>query len=371
MKRIVIFIAALCAASSSLNAAGFYQANQSAAAAGVANAFVATANDASAVMYNPAGLAWQDGISATAGVLLNYRDSSVKLPGGIAPNDGVEDTVGQLYLSWMPHAGRLGAAFGFAPLYQVNNTWGTAFGAASGDTKLNIDHATFDTVYAINSSLAIGAGADWYLTRASLSQGVNNFKGNDFASFGAHLSVMWKPRTAWSVGGMLRSGSKVSISGATTDTLKFKLPDMVRLGVAHDFADVWRLEGDVSWTRWSALKDMNVINAGVVTQSNPLNLRDTIKAALGLTWTWRKNTQFRIGYAYEQGANKAAGFNPIIADQDGHQISLGGGADLSGMHVDMAYSYTFFSKRIATGTYAGTYRDRRQAVLLSVSKRFD
>ncbi|MDX8408166.1 MAG: outer membrane protein transport protein [Mariprofundaceae bacterium] len=371
MTRFWIFLVLLVAASSSVQAAGFFQANQSAAAAGVANAFVATANDASAVMYNPAGLAWQDGISVTAGVLLNYRDSSVKLPAGVAPNDGVEDTIGQLYLSWMPHDGRIGAAFGFAPLYQVNNTWGAAFGTASGDTKINVDHASFDTFYALSSTLAIGGGADWYINRVTLTQGANSFKGNDFASFGGHVSVMWKPRPAWSVGAMLRSGANISVSGSAGDTFKMKLPDSISVGVAHDFADVWRLEGDLGWTRWSALKDMNVVKAGVISQANPLNLKDTLKASLGLTWTWREATQFRFGYAYDQGANKSNGFNPAIADQDGHQISLGAGGSLSGMHVDLSYSYTYYSKKTATGTYAGTYRDRRQALLLSISKRFE
>ncbi len=371
MTRFWILLAALCAAATSVQAAGFYQANQSASAAGVANAFVATANDASAVMYNPAGFAWQDGISVTAGFLVNYRDSSVRLPAGVAPNEGVEDPVGQLYLGWMPHDGSMGFAFGFSPLYQVNNAWGTTFGAASGNTKISVDHASFDTVYALSSTLAIAGGADWYINRVSLTQGTNTFNGNDFASFGGHVSMLWRPAPAWSVGAMLRSGADISVSGSANDTFKMKLPDSVTLGVAHDFVDVWHLEGDISWTRWSALKDMNVVTAGVVTQIHPLNLKDTLKVSLGLTWTWRESTEFRFGYAYDQGANKSAGFNPAIADQDGHQISIGAGGTLSGMHIDLAYSYTFYSNKTATGTYAGIYRDRRQALQLSVSKRFE
>jgi long-subunit fatty acid transport protein len=373
MKRFWILILALFAASSPVHASGFYQANQSAAAAGVANAFVATANDASAIMYNPSGLAWQDGTSIAAGVLLNYRNNSVKIPGGIAPNRSEEPTVGQLYMGWMPHDGRLGFGFGFAPLYQVNNTWGSPFGVSpSGTTKISVDHASFDAFYAVSSTLAIGVGADWYLTRASLTQGAVTFKGKDYAGFGGHVSALWKPAPTWSVGAMLRSGSRVSLSGNVNETLKIKLPDMLTLGVAHDFADVWRLEGDVSWSRWSTLKDLNVVtNAGTVSQANTLNLRDTLKAALGLTWTWRENTQFRFGYAYDQGANKSAGFNPVLSDQDGHQLSIGAGGALSGMHVDLAYSYTFFANKAATGAYAGTYRDRRQAIMLSVSNRFE
>ena len=170
---------------------------------------------------------------------------------------------------------------------------------------------------------------------------------------------------------MLRSGATINVAGKASDSMSFKLPDQATLGIAHDFNDVWHFETDVKWTRWSALKDMSVKTAGIVTQPNALNLRDTLTVMAGLTWTWRENTQLRFGYAYDQGANKSAGFSPLLADQDGHKISAGVGADVYNMHIDLAYQYGLYNKKTATGTFAGTYRDRRQSMLLSVSKKFD
>lgn len=370
MKRILFVMGSLFIGSAWAYAGGFTQPDQSASAAGVANAYVATADDASALAYNPAGIAWQSGISATAGLRMGFRDSSVKLPAGsIGSNNGDETTIGHIYASWMPHDGRLGAGIGISPLYQVNNEWSTAFPATAGVTKLMVDHVTLDFIYAINSDLAFAAGGDWYVTRATLSQGVKNFRGNDLASFGGHASLMWKPMPAWSAGLMFRSGSSISISGQANDNLSFKLPDEVTAGIAHDFADVWKLEADVKWTRWSAMKDLNV--SGTVPQLNPLNLRDTLTVMTGLTWTWWPNSQLRAGYAYDQGANRNIGFSPVIADQDGHRISLGAGGDIYDMHMDLAYTYTYYTDKTVTGTYAGTYRDRKQAINFSVSKTFD
>jgi long-chain fatty acid transport protein len=372
MKRILFFLGSLFMGSAWAYAGGFSQPDHSASAAGVANAYVATADDASALAYNPAGIAWQSGISTTAGIHMDFRDSSVVLPAGpVAPNDGNESTIGHIYASWMPRDSRLGAGIGISPLYKTNNEWNTAFPGAAGLTKLMVDHITLDLIYAINSDLAFAVGGDWYITRATLSQGIQTFQGNDLASFGGHASLMWKPMPAWSAGLMFRSGSKISISGQTNDKLSFKLPDEVTVGIAHDFTDVWRLEADVKWTRWSALKDMHVSTLGLISQSNPLDLRDTLTAMTGLTWTWRQNSQIRAGYAYDQGANRSLGFNPMIADQDGHRLSLGAGGDAFGVHMDLAYSYTYFTNKTATGTYAGTYRDRKQAVNFSVSKTFD
>jgi len=200
---------------------------------------------------------------------------------------------------------------------------------------------------------------------------VKSFRGSNFTGFGGHVSVMWRPIYAWSLGVMVRSGATIDVSGGASDVMSFKLPDQVRLGVAHDFSDVWRLETDVKWTRWSSLKKMNVTTGGVVTQLNPLDLRDTFTVMTGLTWTWSDNAQIRLGYAYDQGSNRSAGFSPVVADQDGHKVSIGMGGVINGLHIDLAYQYGFYSKKTAIGAFAGTYRDRRQSVLLSVSQTFE
>ena len=367
MKRLFIFIAA-CSYAAAAHAGGFEQVNQSAAGAGVSNAFAATANDASALAYNPSGIAWQPGVTVAGGIDLSFRNSSVKIPGGVASNTGTEPTFGQFYAAWVPRDGRLAAGIGFSPLYAANNNWSDAFGAASGVGKLTVDHTTADLVYAIDSSLAVGMGGDWYITRATLSQGTKNFKGTDVASVGGHASLLWKPLPAWSLGAVYRSGANISMT-KSNDTLSFKLPDQVTVAIAHDFSDVWHMETDLKWSRWSVLKGINV--TGVNAQTNTLDLRDTLTAMVGLTWTWRENTQVRIGYAYDQGANRTRNYNPLIADQDGHRVSLGGGGDVFGLHVDLAYQYTFYAKKTATGAYAGNYRDRRQSVVFTVSNQFN
>lgn len=371
MKRVVIIFAAMLVGLTQAQAGGFGQPNQSASAAGVSNAFVATANDASALMYNPSGIAWLSGVSVMATGRLDYRNSSVKSGASVASNAGIEPFVGSIYAAWSPRNRRLSAGFGFSPLFAINNDWKNAFPSTSGTTKLTVDHSTFDAVYALNSDLAIGFGGDWYVARSTMTQGAKTFRGNDFASFGGHASLMWKPMPTWSVGAMLRSGPTINMSGKNNETLSFSLPDSASVGIAHVFSDVWRLETDVKWTRWSALKNMNIANANIVTQANPMNLRDTLTVMTGLSWTWRENTQFRLGYAYEQGANRSLNFSPAIADQDGHRISMGAGADLFGVHMDIAYQYVFYSKKTATGAFAGIYNDRRQILMVSVSGTFD
>ncbi len=351
-------------------AAGFEQPNHAATAAGVANAVAATADDPSALIYNPAGIAWQHGLSIAFSGYTDYRNSSVKIPAGIAPNRGNNATSESLFVSWSPRSSRWSAGFGLSPLYQLDNDWRVAFPGSAGTAKITVDHLTLDSVYAYNSDLAVGAGLDWYVTRAQMQQNGNNFSGRDMGGFGLHLSTLWKVRPAWSLAAVYRSGASVSIHQGSAQ-MAFKLPDHLTLAVAHDLNDHWRLEGDLKYSRWSLLKQLNVTQAGAVVQNNPLNLHDAITLMTGLTWTWRENAQIRFGYAFEQGANRSAGFSPIVADQDGHRLSLGAGGQIGVVHLDLAYQYVFYAQKSATGAFAGTYRDRRQSLLFTLSTHID
>ncbi|MCF7821186.1 MAG: outer membrane protein transport protein [Mariprofundaceae bacterium] len=361
---------ACCIGMTAAHAGGFSNPNMSASALGVANAVVASADDVSAAAYNPAGIAWQDGIQAMLGVEAQYRNSSVKLNSAVAPNRGSAGNPGHFYASWMPHDGAVGVALGYNTPYELDNDWALAFPASAGTSKLRLDRFTLDAIYAVNSSLAVAGGLDWYLSSADITLPGQSFSAKDKTGLGGHVSMKWKPAPTWSVGAMARLGSSIKFSNGLSQTLNLKLPDEFTLGVAHDIADAVRLELDAEWSRWSRLKDLNVMAGTTVLQSHLLNMNDSLTLMAGATWFWRENAQFRFGYAYDQEAAGSTGFNPVVADQTGHKASLGAGGDAFGFHADLALSYTFYPKRTVTGPFAGTYRDQRYSLALSVSKGF-
>lgn len=368
MKKIGIVLLG-CMFASTAQAAGFASSAYSTSGLGVANAVVAGADDVSAAAYNPSGLAWQNGIQGMVGTIVQFRNSSVEQGTSVAPNTGGAGNLNHLYLSWMPRESHLGVALAYNRPYEVENDWSTAF-AGTGRTVLRMDRLSLDAIYRLNSDMAFAVGGDWYLSKAEMTQPGQSFSGTGKKSFGGHLSMKWKPVPLWSVGLLARVGSTIKLSDASNRSMDIKLPDEFTIGVSHDMADAFRLELDANWSRWSRLKNLNVLSGTTVVQSNVLDMKDSLSLMAGLTWFWRKNSQFRFGYAYEQGANSDTAFHPAIADQTGHKVSLGAGGDLFGIHVDLAYAYTFYPKSTVTGTYAGIYRDRRQSVALSVSKGF-
>jgi len=350
-------------------AGGFANPDLSASAAGMSNAVVAGISDASAAAYNPAAIAWQEGVKVMGGTGMHYRNSAVELAGGLHPNTTKDVNSKDIHLLWMPHGSNLGISASLTTPYLGNNDFTPIFPATSS-IDLRVRRTMVDAIYAVSSNLALSAGADWYWTTADLNRPAQSFHGSDKAGFGGHLSLLWKPAPFWSAGMVVRSGARLKLTGAGNSSLRLDLPDQLTLGVSHDLYDAFRLEADLDWTRWSTMKSLNVLAGGAVSQANPLNLRDSFTVMVGGAWYWRPHAQVRIGYAYDQGANRKGAFQPIVADQPGHRVSIGGGADAFGLHLDLAYAYTFSAKQTATGTYAGVYHDRRQTLSLAVSKVF-
>jgi len=357
--------------------------DQSVSAAGVANAFVATADDPSAAHYNPAGIAWQPGIGVMFNGTLRFEDESVQLSPALGTpfNTATPTNLGSIYAAWMPRDGNWGIGVGFDLPFSTNTAWGATFGGAAQRTSLDAFHLSLDAVYAISSSMAVAFGPDWYVGRIDVDSAATTFHGTEATAVGGHVAWMWRPRPAWSVGATLRTGATMKLSGNATGAgpvvgaaeTNVSLPDVVQFGIAHDFYDRFKVELDGSWTRWSTFDDLDVVSTAASGASlNPLNLRDSFSAMMGLTWFWQEHTQFRFGYAFDEAATRNTGFNARIIDSNSHRLSLGMGADLLGMHFDAAYSYVYSPSRTISGSgvFNGLYKQRLQSLSLGISKHF-
>lgn len=369
---------ALWLAPQQARASGYAAQDISASAAGAGNAFTATADDPTAMHYNPAGIAWQPGFNLAFSGAMRFENLSVQQSAarGTPFNSRKPGSLAGVYGSWMPAGSDWGIGLSIDRPFTLNTGWGTAFGGTAKRTTIDTLHGGMNVVYALSSSLAVSLGGDLYSAQGDVDSTTTVFSGKDRASFGGNISVLWHPRPAWSVGAMLRSGSTIKLSGTATGavsgnaSVKVKLPDVARLGVMHVFNDKYRIELDTSWTRWSTQKNFNV--QGTTAELNPMNLRDSFGVMTGLSWFWRENAAFRFGYAFDQAAAKDGGFNARIADSNAHRFSLGAGGDLFDVHLDLAYVYSFYPKRTISNAsvFDGTYRNRRQSLALTVAKRF-
>ncbi len=346
------------------NAAAFGAPDKSASGLGVANAMTATADDASATVYNPAGIAWQPGDHFMAGSILRWRNAAFS-PAGTLDSTGVN--TGHGYLTHMTHGSDIGGTLGWSTPLAVSNNWTTY-----GRTALRVNRINASLVMALDSSLAIAIGPDWYFGNLTLSNsGGAVFNGSTHNAVGGHASVMWKPWPGWSFGAIYRSGATMRFSGSAAST-NVKLPDSARFGAAYRLRSNIRLEVDGRWTHWKKMTQLSAYGStGGLIVGHTLALRDTVDVMTGLTWAWRPDTRFRFGYAFEQGAAKKSSFDPALTDLSGHRIAIGAGSDLFGVHIDAAYSYKFQPSATVSGTAGnGRLTHRRQSLGITISQYF-
>ncbi|MDQ6950598.1 MAG: outer membrane protein transport protein [Mariprofundales bacterium] len=368
LRKVLLTIAILYAPLA--NASGLGAPEMSASGLGVANAMTASADDASAMAYNPAGIAWSTGTHFMVGSVLRWRNAAYQ-PAGALLDIGIN--TGHSYLTRMQHGSKIGGGLAWTLPFAINNNWSKV-----GRTAVRVNRLSADLVVAVNSSLAFSLGPDWHFGQMDLTTiAGQSFQGTSHNALGGHASVMWKPWPLWSFGMLYRSSANMRFSGNNA-TAKLKLPDSLRIGLSRRIGANVRLELDGKWTHWKSLNSIQVVRGNTLLQSRNLDLRNTIDIMTGLSWSWREDTRFRFGYAYEQGASKSNSFNPAITDLSGHRFSLGAGSNLFGVHMDVAYSYLFqpsktarssASSGLAAGS-SGKLKHRRQSLAISISQYF-
>jgi hypothetical protein len=157
---------------------------QGAAAAGQGNAFVAQADDASAIHYNPAGLSQVEGVQAVYGTTLVGGSIKYKSPTGIdtrgdfggsiafPPPSPTYFSANLRALGWDSLSNvtvglGLTSPFGLNTRYLVDGPFNTAITSAA----LPLLDIKPTVAYKINDQLAIGVNADIYTFASFLGQG--------------------------------------------------------------------------------------------------------------------------------------------------------------------------------------------------------
>ncbi len=369
IRRAMLSLILTSAFSSVAYSAAFANNDLTAATAGSVNAVVAGTGNIADALYNPAGLAWQEGVQGLFSNTSRNRFHSVNIAGvGYNANNNLAGRT-SFALAWLPKGGNVGVAWSLSNPYDTRSNWSSAF-PSLGFMDLEMSRYTLDGFWRVNNTLGVSLGADIYDTRLRLDTGGKSFSGSDWSDVGAHIGLRWEFMPLWTLGAHYRNGTTAKASNGAGDKVNIDLPTEWSIGIAHTLMDdemLWEL--DVKRSNWSSLQNLDVISSGGNGQSNLANLRDTTDIMLGATWFWRHDTQLRFGYAYEQGANQAAGFQPLLSDSNGHKISIGFGGEMATMHLDMTLTGYIRNRMHAVGTYAGDYKDSGYNFLFSLSKR--
>lgn len=409
MKRLTlqfVCLALLVLVIASVAFAGGYQLNEHGArATAMGGAFVARAADASAIFFNPAGLAFQKGINILAGGTLilpstkfkydvNSKETSMNSLVFFPPNVyGTYEASDEIVVG-------LGI---FSP-YGLGTEW-----PDSWDGQLLAVKATLQTFYVnptisykVNDELSVGLGLSYVYGSVDLKQrlpqnplnpaqyprstdGTLSLSGTG-SGFGFNLGVLYKPMPELSVGASFRSLTDIEFSGTAEFSgmlsptfkngdgkAKLPMPTDIFVGAAYQVMPELSIEGDFQYVDWTAYDKLTV------TLPSPLGVQTTNK-------TWNAGYLLRGGAEYKYDAEwtlrggvildlspqPPSKTEPMLPDGDRVDISVGAGYKIDqNWSVDVAYMLVLFMERKTNNpSLPGTYNSTAHLIGFDVAYAF-
>jgi long-chain fatty acid transport protein len=383
-----------------LHAAGFALIEQN--VSGLGNAYAgagASAEDASTIFYNPAGLMYLSGAQLIlaghvirpstefSGSATNPPPLGTSIGGGNGGDAGDTAFVPNFYYSReLPNNFRFGlginAPFGLKTEYDAD--WVGRYQAIESEVKtVNISPVI---AYKAGPNLSVGVGVNFQYIEATLSQAVNQQLACLSAGGGGACAAVTGDLTAeiegadWSVGynfGLIydiNPGSRVglayrskikqelegdaSFSGAnpfftnvvgvfvpTDVTANVTLPESVSLSLYHDINSQWALLADATWTRWSRFDELKVdFSNPLQTDSvTPENWTNSMRYALGANYRHNSTWLLRAGIAYDEEPIRNAQLRtPRIPGNDRTWLAFGANYRHSpNLSFDIGYAHLF------------------------------
>jgi long-chain fatty acid transport protein len=375
-------------------AVGIRAPDQDAFAVARGNAFVATADNPSALYYNPAGISLLDGINLRGGLYGIYMKDEYRNAGLSYDTKDKLGLLPQLYGTMAIKDTPLTVGLGIYCPYGLALEWPDTAPLSYAAKKGSVTYVTFNPVlsWKILPNLSLAAGPTINYSEAILAQNMPipgpprqfQFQGDDVA-FGANAGLLWKPHEKHSLGVSYRSPTTLNYTGHTTAlglsdsaSAEFRYPQNIIAGWSFRPTPEWNLEFDVDWTDWSYLGTVNLHQAQpappVFASTVPLNFNwdSSFWFSFGATRYFSKGWSVSAGYIYSQNSVPSSAFSPVVPDSDRHVFSVGVGRKWKQFSWDLAYQFAYGPQRTVAEPepVGGNYTFYSHALNLSVGYRF-
>ncbi len=404
-----------------VSANGFQLPDQDAFATARGEAFVATADNPSAIYYNPAGITQLEGNELRGGLYGIYLDSSFSPPstasnhGHTYDNQDNSAAVPQIFYTYTPTNFPVSLGLGVYAPFGGKSSWPQDTGFRSVALDGSLTYLTINPVMAVKvlPSLSIAAGAMVNYADLDMEQGLGKFQkplinffrfsGNGWSA-GYNLGLLWQPQEKISIGASFRSSAAFTLNGQTDFELQpypglshatnrpadanFTFPFTVAGGVSYRPTPKWNIEFDADYTDWSSF------GSNTIHQANP---PPPLAQDVGLKLYWQPSWMYEFGVTryFDSGWHASAGFvysensvpdayyTPLAADMDRYFLSAGAGYKGKHFNFDIAYQFGYGPTHTVTGSKPssipavttgqnanGDYDFISHAVLVSVGWRF-
>ena len=356
-------------------AAGFAMIEQN--ASGLGNAYAgqaASAQDASTIFFNPAGLTMlPDRQVVMAGHLIKPQaefSGSSNIGGGNGGDAGGLAVVPNAYLAYRltpdVHVGvGINAPFGLKTEY--DSTWAGRTQAIKSELKtININPSI---AWKATPTLSLGAGVSVQYAKATLTNnagaaGLVTIEGDNYG-WGFNLGALWQVTPATRIGLAYRSevdqkleGTaefSVTTSNNTPVTASVTLPDSASLSLLHKVNPKLDLLADITWTGWSNFDELRILRTnGTTLGVTPENWSDNYRYSVGLNYHLNDKLTLRSGVAYDETPVSDAFRTARIPDESRTWLAFGAQYRLSDKSaIDFGYAHLFVKDAKINHTESG------------------
>jgi long-chain fatty acid transport protein len=394
MRFITSPILIVALASGQAFAAGYYLPNQDAFATARGNAFGATADNPSAVFYNPAGLTQIKRPEAELGVYSITLGNQATIGGVDYDADKQWQQAPHLFYA-TPVNDRLSFGFGINSPFGLGTEWGqnTPFRTVVTEGRLMFVSATAAVAWRFDDTLSVGLSVSGNYSNLTLAQGVG-FLANDFLAFegdgysvGAGIGIRWQPSERHAFGLTVNSSTSNDLDGTLSSNviptgsaqLDFMTPMRAMVGYSYRPAPGWNLEANIEWLDWDSLNSWTLRGTKLPGYARPVtfNWKSSFIYEIGASYITDDGWRFAVGYDYNSNAQPDANFTPSVADADRHWLNAGIGRDYKDWSWFLAYQFGFSDRTVsgAAPTPAGQsangkYESRNSAIVLSLKQSF-
>jgi len=258
--------------------------------------------------------------------------------------------------------------------------------------------------YKVSNTVSIGGGLsvqkiDAELTNnlAVLGLGLLKLEADDMG-YGYNFGVMVQASPTTRIGVHYRSKidyeleGDVSFSATTAGNGSVKadleVPASASLSIFHSMGS-WELMGDVTWTGWSSVQQLQVIRTSTAATLGPFpgaagstfttlqfQWDDTWRYGIGANYKMSSQTKLRFGLALDKTPTNDTHRTARLPDQDRTWVALGVQYRPSKTSIlDVGYAHEFIkdariSNTSALGTFSGTFENKADILSVQYSMSF-
>jgi long-chain fatty acid transport protein len=400
---------------------GFSIYEHGAKSSAMGGAFMAQANDASAVFYNPAGINQLPGKQFYFGTTIIMPQASFQAERNLDPY-AYHETESEwfppsTFFMTVPVVKGLTAGLGIYSLFGLGTDWGEEWIGRTVATNSNVTTFFVNPVLSYQpwDFISIAAGFNLVYGSVTLEKsiyyaphdvfGISSLDANTYG-YGINVGVRVNPVSTLSIGAIYRTNVNLEFTDGDADftfpstgsargdgELRFlypslsvgselELPALMGAGISYTFFNRLTAEVDYLQIGWSSYDEL-VIDledplGNVTRQKNIRNYEDTHSIRLGLEYNITDHFSFRGGYVQDKKAVPDNYLEPSLPEGDRNIYSLGFGygfrfENFLDVTIDGAYILLRQDERQITNSVSelnGVYNSLANMYALSIGWTF-